>query len=170
MLSTSPPCTHLIYCYRECDDMRTCIISMCMQNFERFGRAKYTKGTRETCKLVCLHLSYMGDMILILFFFLIVHNICRVTLNVFLFFFFLSTLIVSVRSTLLVRDNKVWIELMHFALKYYSILTWCNEQVNERVNVRLGIIKQVCGLLRKAGTWMTTAEQRMAKWVLYTLL
>lgn len=55
-------------------------------------------------------------------------------LNVFLF---IPILIVSVRSTLLVIDNKVWIELMHFALKYYSILTWCNEQVNERVNVRL---------------------------------
>lgn len=47
-------------------------------------------------------------------------------------------LIVFVRSTLLVRDNKVWIELMHFALKYYSILIWWNEQVNEWVNVRVG--------------------------------
>lgn len=95
------------------------------------------------------------------FLFFCVHiNICRVMLNVFLF---IPILIVSVRSTLLVIDNKVWIELMHFALKYYSILTWCNEQVNERVNVRLVKIKWVCGLLRKAGTWTTTAEQRMAK-------
>lgn len=132
---------------------------MCMHNFGRLGGAKHTDGTCGTCKLICPYLSYMGEFFFPSFF--CVHiNICRVMLNVFLF---IPILIVSVRSTLLVIDNKVWIELMHFALKYYSILTWCNEQVNERVNVRLVKIKWVCGLLRKAGTWTTTAEQRMAK-------
>lgn len=43
-------------------------------------------------------------------------------------------LIVFVWSTLFMRDNKVWIELMHFALKYYSILIWLNEWVNEWMN------------------------------------
>lgn len=117
---------------------------MCMHNFGRLGGAKHI--------FFCVHI-----------------NICRVMLNVFLFI--IPILIVSVRSTLLVTDNKVWIELMHFALKYYSILTWCNEQVNERVNVRLVKIKRECVVcLRKAGTWMTTAEQRVAKWVLYSFV
>lgn len=153
--------------------MRTCIINVYAQLW-KVGGVKYINGTCGTCKRV-LSVPELHGWHVILFFifyfsFSIVHkNICRVMLNVFLFSLFLSILIVSVRSTLLVRDNKVWIELMHFAPKYYSILTWCNEQVNERVNVRLVIIKRVCGLLRKAGTWMTT-EQRMAKWLLYSFV
>lgn len=45
-------------------------------------------------------------------------------LNVFQFWLFLF-------DWHFMRDNKVWIELMHFALKYYSIWIWLNEQVNE---------------------------------------
>lgn len=61
LLSISSPCPHLFYCYRECDDMRTCIINVYAQ-FWKVGGAKYINGACGTCTLVYLYLSYVGDM------------------------------------------------------------------------------------------------------------
>lgn len=43
-------------------------------------------------------------------------------------------------STLFTRDNAVWIELMHFALKYYSIWIWLNKQVSEWINEWMNLL------------------------------
>lgn len=43
--------------------------------------------------------------------------------------------LLSVSLTLFMRDNTVWIELMHFALKSSSIWIWSEERVSGRMNV-----------------------------------
>lgn len=103
----------LISCYCECDDTR--VLLACTH--------WYGKPIRPKTVCVCVSVLHVCFVITIEWF---------VHINI-VTSFWMCLLLVGL--TLFMRDNTVWIELMHFALKYYSIWIWLKERVSGRVNV-----------------------------------
>lgn len=105
--------SHVCMCMEGQTRQKTCRILACLPLRTHYY-VNVCTCTRVTCVTLPLNDLYISTSFYVM-------------LNVFPWWLFLG----FVWLTPFMSDNKVWIEPMHFALKYYSIWIWLNERVNE---------------------------------------